>query len=70
MKTWVDTLCKMSIPERQALAGMEAKRADVLVAGSLILSVACEKLGFSGVHVSVRGLRFGLAKFLFTQGLR
>jgi exopolyphosphatase/guanosine-5'-triphosphate,3'-diphosphate pyrophosphatase len=63
---WVKKLTQMSILERQALPGMEPKRADVLVAGSLILMLSCECFNAKDIEVSVRGLRFGVAKFLST----
>ncbi|MES2964621.1 MAG: Ppx/GppA phosphatase family protein [Bdellovibrionota bacterium] len=61
---FVDTMVKMSVEERQKLAGMEPKRADVIVAGALILKSSCEALGATGLEVSVRGLRYGLARKL------
>lgn len=48
-----------SAQERRAIAGMEPKRADVILAGTLILWRAMEKLGFASLRVSTRGLRYG-----------
>ena len=59
--TWAERLARMSLAERRALVGMEPGRADVVVAGALILGSGCEALGIDGVEVSVRGLRYGLA---------
>lgn len=45
--------------ERRGIAGMEAKRADVILAGAMILWRAMEHLGARTCVVSTRGLRFG-----------
>lgn len=45
--------------ERRALPGVEPMRADVLLAGALILWRITEVLGFQKVTISTRGLRFG-----------
>lgn len=45
--------------ERRALPGVEAGRADVLLAGALTLWRAMETLHFPECRVSTRGLRFG-----------
>ncbi len=57
-------MAAMPLEQRRTLAGMEPKRADVIVAGALILAASCEALGASGMKVSVRGLRYGLARKL------
>ncbi len=46
--------------ERRAIPGMEPKRADVLLAGAMILWRAHEVLGFPSCRVSTRGLRYGV----------
>lgn len=58
----VEELKMRSVEERQALVGLEAKRADVILAGAMILWRSCEILGFSGISVSSRGLRYGLVQ--------
>jgi exopolyphosphatase/guanosine-5'-triphosphate,3'-diphosphate pyrophosphatase len=45
--------------ERAKLPGVEPMRADVLLAGGLILWRAMELLGFPSARVSTRGLRYG-----------
>ena len=51
-----------TVEERKALPAMEPKRADVILAGALILWRAMEKLDFAQVRVSTRGLRYGILK--------
>jgi exopolyphosphatase/guanosine-5'-triphosphate,3'-diphosphate pyrophosphatase len=58
----VEELKWRTVAERKALAGVEEGRADVLLSGALILWRACEILGFAGVTVSTRGLRYGVLR--------
>ncbi len=55
----VEELKWRTVEERKALTGIESGRADVLLAGAMILWRAMEILGFPKVTVSTRGLRFG-----------
>jgi exopolyphosphatase / guanosine-5'-triphosphate,3'-diphosphate pyrophosphatase len=61
----VDRLCaklrEMDTPGIQALSSAMEGRADVIVAGTLILREAMKKFGFNEAVVSERGLRYGLA---------
>ncbi len=57
---FVEELKWRTIAERRELAGVEAQRADVLLAGSMILWRTMELLSFSSVKVSTRGLRYGV----------
>jgi exopolyphosphatase/guanosine-5'-triphosphate,3'-diphosphate pyrophosphatase len=68
VRSWVQKLAAMTIEERQVLAGMEPKRADVLVAGATILMLAAQTFGVREYQVSVRGLRYGLAIALEGRG--
>ena len=61
IESWIDRLSHLTVAERQALKGMEPKRADVIVTGSMILSEAIRALGQSMVTVSTRGVRYGVA---------
>jgi exopolyphosphatase/guanosine-5'-triphosphate,3'-diphosphate pyrophosphatase len=60
----------MTIEERQTLAGMEPKRADVIVAGALILLLSAREFGATELEVSTRGLRYGVAKALSEGSLK
>lgn len=53
-------LCEIPLSERRELAGVSRGRADVIPAGSVILSEFVNRFPVSGVHVSTRGLRYGL----------
>jgi exopolyphosphatase / guanosine-5'-triphosphate,3'-diphosphate pyrophosphatase len=61
LRHWVRRLAEMSVAERQGLIGMEPKRADVIVAGAMILTLAAQTFGCREFVVSARGLRYGIA---------
>ncbi len=61
---WTARLGEMTVEERQKLAGMEPKRADVIFAGATILFRSALQLKIPDFSVSTRGLRFGVAKAL------
>ena len=46
--------------ERRAIAGLQPKRSDVILAGACIVATVMDKLGAPTVTVSDRGLRHGL----------
>jgi exopolyphosphatase/guanosine-5'-triphosphate,3'-diphosphate pyrophosphatase len=60
----VEALCaklaSLSLSERQQLPGLQPKRADVIVAGALIVRELLRRAGASETVVSDRGVRFGL----------
>jgi exopolyphosphatase/guanosine-5'-triphosphate,3'-diphosphate pyrophosphatase len=58
----VEELKWRSVAEREKLVGVEKGRADVLLAGALILWRATEILDFPKIHISTRGLRFGVLR--------
>jgi exopolyphosphatase/guanosine-5'-triphosphate,3'-diphosphate pyrophosphatase len=58
----VEELKFRTVRERMAMTGIEEGRADVLLAGTLILWRVMEILGFAEVTVSTRGLRFGVLR--------
>lgn len=58
---WTTKFAEMTIREREVLSGMDPKRADVIVAGVLVLRLSAEAFGAKNLEVSVRGLRYGLA---------
>jgi len=53
-------LCETPLAERRELAGVSRGRADVIPAGSIILSEFVDRFPVGGVYVSTRGLRYGL----------
>jgi exopolyphosphatase/guanosine-5'-triphosphate,3'-diphosphate pyrophosphatase len=63
----VEELKWRTLPERLELPGVQPGRADVLLAGAMILWRTMENLHFPEVTVSSRGLRFGA--FRLTRSL-
>lgn len=59
-----ERLAKLTLAERQALAGLEPKRADVIVVGAAIVREVLDWSGCSELVVSDRGVRWGLAERL------
>lgn len=58
---WIETMAPLSIAEREKFKGLEPKRADVIVLGSIALREAMRALESTEMTVSVRGVRYGLA---------
>ncbi len=56
----VQNLAAMDLESRKKVTGLDAGRADVIVAGGLILVAACDKMNVSEVTVSTRGIRYGV----------
>lgn len=54
-------LASMPLDERRRTIGLEPKRADVIVAGGIVLAQAARALGATVITVSDRGVRWGLA---------
>jgi exopolyphosphatase/guanosine-5'-triphosphate,3'-diphosphate pyrophosphatase len=57
-------LSAMDLASRRAVAGMEPKRADVIVAGALVALALLDHWKAQEVRVSDRGVRWGLAEEL------
>ncbi|MGR3293892.1 MAG: Ppx/GppA phosphatase family protein [Candidatus Scalindua sp.] len=56
----VDDLKRMTVKERRDQVGIEPKRADVLLAGAMIMWRIMEKMKFQTCNISSRGLRYGV----------
>ncbi|MCP4264461.1 MAG: Ppx/GppA family phosphatase [Candidatus Brocadiaceae bacterium] len=56
----VEGLKRMTVAERREQVGIEPKRADVLLAGAVIMWRSMEKLNFPSCNISTRGLRYGV----------
>lgn len=54
----------VNVEARCAIGGLHPKRADVIIAGTLIADVICERAEANRMIVSDRGVRWGLAKDL------
>jgi exopolyphosphatase/guanosine-5'-triphosphate,3'-diphosphate pyrophosphatase len=60
----VGNLAALPVGERKKTIGLHPGRADVIVAGGLIVLAILYRLGAAGIRVSDRGLRWGLAEEL------
>ncbi len=60
-EAWVADLATRTIEERRALPGMDPGRADVIVAGLLILLEVIRAIEVDGFRISGRGVRHGVA---------
>ncbi len=56
----VALFASMPTRERQAIPGLEPKRADVILAGALLLQRLLQRLGNPAIQVSTRGVRYGV----------
>lgn len=59
IRSWAERLWTMTVEERCVLAGMDARRADVIAVGAWLLYELCACLGVEAITVSDRGLRWG-----------
>jgi len=60
LQQMVEDLKSMTVAERREQVGIEPKRADVLLAGAMIMWRTMEKLRFPICSISSRGLRYGV----------
>lgn len=58
--TLIDRLKQLTAAERLGIGGMDQGRADVIVAGAVILQTLMQEADVASVQVSCRGMRFGL----------
>ncbi len=61
IESWISKMKTMTVEAREQLPGMQPKRADVIVTGSIILAEAMRALGQTKATVSTRGVRYGVA---------
>jgi exopolyphosphatase/guanosine-5'-triphosphate,3'-diphosphate pyrophosphatase len=64
----VEQLASMDLESRRRVAGMEPKRADVVVAGGFIALALLDRWRADAVLISDRGVRWGLAEELVDSG--
>lgn len=64
----VARLASMKLEARQEVAGLAPKRADVIVAGAIIVEQVCAHARADRLLVSERGVRWGLAAELLAEG--
>ncbi len=60
----VDRLASMPLARRRGVPGLDPGRADVIVAGGIVVLSVLDALGADGTRVSDRGVRWGLAAAL------
>jgi exopolyphosphatase/guanosine-5'-triphosphate,3'-diphosphate pyrophosphatase len=64
-------LARMALPEREAVAGIGPRRAEIIVAGAQVFAQLLESFGLAGFRYSPLGLRDGiLAQMLAEQDAR
>ena len=63
----IETYRSMSADERRSIAGLQPKRAEVILAGACIVSTILNELGARSFTVSDRGLRHGVLLERFGQ---
>ncbi|MEL6469202.1 MAG: Ppx/GppA phosphatase family protein [Cyanobacteria bacterium J06623_4] len=67
---WLHRLRKMNYQERLSLPGMSDRRAEIIVAGAVILKTAMELLGVDQLKICERALREGVVvDWMLTHGL-
>jgi exopolyphosphatase/guanosine-5'-triphosphate,3'-diphosphate pyrophosphatase len=62
----IGRLAEMTVEQRRAMVGLDPERADVILAGAIILGAVLKVLGRDEMLVSVRGLRHGLLYVMLT----
>lgn len=60
LKYWVDTFAQTSVEEKRTKFQLGG-RADIIFAGASILLQVVESLNMDGIHVSTKGVRYGVA---------
>jgi exopolyphosphatase / guanosine-5'-triphosphate,3'-diphosphate pyrophosphatase len=70
LRHWVNRLRQMSDAERRAIPGMAERRAEIIMAGALILQEAMTLLGTESLMICERSLREGVVvDWMLTHGL-
>jgi exopolyphosphatase/guanosine-5'-triphosphate,3'-diphosphate pyrophosphatase len=65
----IDLFCRSDLKARQALPGISPDRADIILAGALVLAGVLDRLGLDDLTISACGLREGLFFEHFWQHL-
>lgn len=60
LKKIVRAMCAIPLEERRRFPGINAQRADIIIAGAAIIETFMEEMGLSEIRISKRGLREGL----------
>jgi exopolyphosphatase/guanosine-5'-triphosphate,3'-diphosphate pyrophosphatase len=60
LRTHMKELQKKSLARRKQIKGLPAERADIVLAGAMIIISSMERLNKETLHISCHGLRYGL----------
>jgi exopolyphosphatase/guanosine-5'-triphosphate,3'-diphosphate pyrophosphatase len=60
VRKFASKIAKMTLPEREAVAGIGPRRAEIIVAGAQVFAEVLETFGLSGFRYSPLGLRDGV----------
>jgi exopolyphosphatase/guanosine-5'-triphosphate,3'-diphosphate pyrophosphatase len=68
IRRWSEHLTGLSTSEREVLHAVGEGRADIIVAGCVVVSAVLKRSGLPGLVVSTQGLRYALARQLAEAG--
>jgi exopolyphosphatase/guanosine-5'-triphosphate,3'-diphosphate pyrophosphatase len=60
LRAQVEKLQEKDLAKRKQIKGLPAERADIILAGAMIILTTMERLKKEALHISCRGLRYGL----------
>jgi exopolyphosphatase/guanosine-5'-triphosphate,3'-diphosphate pyrophosphatase len=60
LRDQVQTLEEIDLEARKAIKGLPPDRADIILAGAMIILVTMERLQKDDLYISTHGLRYGL----------
>jgi exopolyphosphatase/guanosine-5'-triphosphate,3'-diphosphate pyrophosphatase len=60
LKKTIDLLCTLPLEERRQIPGINPERADIIIAGAIILETFMKEIGLESITTTSRGLQDGL----------
>ncbi|MFH1129954.1 MAG: hypothetical protein V1754_01375, partial [Pseudomonadota bacterium] len=63
----LELFCSLQLKKRQQIPGLETKRADVIIAGTLLVGAILDLFSFSTCNICDRGVRWGIAKEMLSK---
>jgi len=69
LESLLQRFVSLSLDQRRNIIGLEAERADIIIAGCLIIKGITQYFGLQNIQVSDRGLRWGVVEELRLQKL-
>jgi exopolyphosphatase/guanosine-5'-triphosphate,3'-diphosphate pyrophosphatase len=67
VQQWVDRLWALPLSSRRQVPGLPPARADVILAGVVIIEAILRQFGFDHLQVSTRGLRHAALRALWSE---